>query len=33
MSFDHPATGARIDLEEPPPDDLEEALRRVRGED
>lgn len=33
MSFDHPATGARIDLEEPLPDDLEEALRRVRGED
>jgi 23S rRNA pseudouridine1911/1915/1917 synthase len=33
MSFDHPATGARIELEEPLPDDLEEALRRVRGED
>lgn len=28
----HPMTGERIDVEEPPPEDLAEALRRVRGE-
>jgi 23S rRNA pseudouridine1911/1915/1917 synthase len=32
IAFDHPWTGERIDLEEPLPQDLEEALRRVRGE-
>jgi 23S rRNA pseudouridine1911/1915/1917 synthase len=31
LGFDHPATGARIDLEEPLPEDLERVLRRVRG--
>jgi 23S rRNA pseudouridine1911/1915/1917 synthase len=33
LAFDHPATGERIDLEEPLPQDLERALRRVRGEE
>jgi len=32
IGFDHPLTGERIDLEEPLPPELEEALRRVRGE-
>lgn len=32
LAFDHPASGDRIDLEEPLPPDLEEALARVRGE-
>ncbi|MGH2637405.1 MAG: RluA family pseudouridine synthase [Actinomycetota bacterium] len=32
LAFDHPVTGARIDLEEPPPADLEEALRRSGSE-
>jgi 23S rRNA pseudouridine1911/1915/1917 synthase len=31
LAFDHPVTGARVDLEEPLPPDLEEALRRVGG--
>jgi 23S rRNA pseudouridine1911/1915/1917 synthase len=31
LAFDHPATGRRIDLEEPLPPDLEEVLRQVRG--
>ncbi|MFM7719118.1 MAG: RluA family pseudouridine synthase, partial [Actinomycetota bacterium] len=31
VGFDHPVTGARIDLEDPLPPDLEEALRRLRG--
>lgn len=30
LAFDHPMTGARIDLEEPLPQDLAEALRRAR---
>jgi 23S rRNA pseudouridine1911/1915/1917 synthase len=30
LGFDHPATGARVDLEEPLPEDLERVLRRVR---
>jgi 23S rRNA pseudouridine1911/1915/1917 synthase len=30
LSFDHPVTGKRVELEEPLPDDLEAALRRVR---
>ena len=29
IAFDHPWTGARIELEEPLPEDLEEGLRRV----
>jgi 23S rRNA pseudouridine1911/1915/1917 synthase len=33
IAFDHPATGGRIELEEPLPPDLVEALRRVRRED
>jgi 23S rRNA pseudouridine1911/1915/1917 synthase len=33
IAFDHPDTGERIELEEPLPADLEEALRRVRRED
>ena len=33
IAFDHPATDERIELEEPLPADLEEALRRVRRED
>ena len=32
IAFDHPRTGERLELEDPLPDDLEEALRRVRGE-
>jgi 23S rRNA pseudouridine1911/1915/1917 synthase len=32
LAFDHPITGERLDLEEPLPEDLERALRRVRGE-
>jgi 23S rRNA pseudouridine1911/1915/1917 synthase len=32
LAFDHPVTRRRIDLEEPLPDDLADALRRVRGE-
>jgi 23S rRNA pseudouridine1911/1915/1917 synthase len=32
LAFDHPATGERIDLEEPLPPDLEQALRRARAE-
>ncbi len=31
IGFDHPATGARIELEEPLPTDLEDALGRLRG--
>jgi len=33
IAFHHPATGERIELEEPLPPDLDEALRRVRRED
>lgn len=33
LAFDHPRTGKRIEVEEPLPDDLAEALRRIRGED
>jgi 23S rRNA pseudouridine1911/1915/1917 synthase len=32
IAFDHPVTGARIELDDPLPDDLDEALERVRGE-
>ncbi len=32
LSFAHPRTGARVEVEDPLPPDLEEALRRVRGE-
>jgi 23S rRNA pseudouridine1911/1915/1917 synthase len=32
LAFDHPVTGSRIDLEEPLPDDLAEALRRLRDQ-
>ncbi len=32
LSFDHPITGERIELEDPLPPDLAEALGRVRGE-
>ncbi|HEX5950196.1 MAG TPA: RluA family pseudouridine synthase [Actinomycetota bacterium] len=32
IAFEHPATGQRIEVEEPLPEDLTEALRRVRGE-
>lgn len=32
LAMDHPVTGARIELEDPLPPDLDEALRRVRGE-
>ena len=32
IAFDHPVTGERLELEDPLPADLEEALRRVRGE-
>lgn len=32
IAFDHPATGERLEPEDPLPDDLQEALRRVRGE-
>ena len=33
IGFEHPVTGERIELEDPLPEDLAEALRRVRGED
>ncbi len=32
IAFDHPWTGARIDLEEPLAEDLEEGLRRVANQ-
>jgi 23S rRNA pseudouridine1911/1915/1917 synthase len=32
IAFDHPVTGKRLELEDPLPDDLDESLRRVRGE-
>lgn len=32
IGFEHPITGERIDVEDPMPEDLREALRRVRGE-
>jgi 23S rRNA pseudouridine1911/1915/1917 synthase len=32
LALDHPVTGERLDLEDPLPRDLEEVLRRVRGE-
>ncbi len=32
LSFDHPITGRRVEVEDPLPSDLEEALRRVRRE-
>jgi 23S rRNA pseudouridine1911/1915/1917 synthase len=32
LAFDHPMTSARIDLEEPLPDDLAEGLRRLRDQ-
>jgi 23S rRNA pseudouridine1911/1915/1917 synthase len=32
IAFEHPITRERIELEEPLPEDLTEALRRVRGE-
>jgi 23S rRNA pseudouridine1911/1915/1917 synthase len=32
VSFSHPLTGATIEVEEPPPDDLERALRRASAE-
>ncbi len=32
LAFEHPVTGERIEIEDPLPPDLEEALRRVRGE-
>ena len=31
LAFDHPGTGVRIELEEPLPADLNDALRRARG--
>jgi 23S rRNA pseudouridine1911/1915/1917 synthase len=31
LAFDHPVTGERIDLQDPLPRDLSDALRRVRG--
>jgi 23S rRNA pseudouridine1911/1915/1917 synthase len=31
IGFEHPATGERLELEDPLPDDLTSALRRVRG--
>jgi len=31
LGFDHPATGRRLELEDPLPPDLEHALRMVRG--
>jgi 23S rRNA pseudouridine1911/1915/1917 synthase len=31
LGFDHPVTGARVELEEPLPEDLAEALERARG--
>jgi 23S rRNA pseudouridine1911/1915/1917 synthase len=33
IAFDHPVTGERIELEEPPPAELAEALRRLRAAD
>jgi 23S rRNA pseudouridine1911/1915/1917 synthase len=32
LSFDHPRTGERIEAEDPLPEDLEEALERIRRE-
>ena len=32
IAFDHPATGQRVELEDPLPDDLDEALLRARQE-
>lgn len=32
LSFEHPLSGERIDVEDPIPEDLQEALRRIRGE-
>ena len=32
IAFDHPVTEERLELEDPLPEDLREALRRVRGE-
>jgi 23S rRNA pseudouridine1911/1915/1917 synthase len=32
LAFDHPITGARVDVTEPLPDDLAEALARARGD-
>ena len=32
IAFTHPVTGAFVDLEEPLPDDLDEALRRARSD-
>jgi 23S rRNA pseudouridine1911/1915/1917 synthase len=29
LAFDHPVTGARVDVSSPLPDDLERALRRA----
>lgn len=31
LSFDHPVTGERVEVEEPLPEDLRDALRRARG--
>jgi 23S rRNA pseudouridine1911/1915/1917 synthase len=31
LAFDHPVTGARIEVESPLPDDLEAALATARG--
>jgi 23S rRNA pseudouridine1911/1915/1917 synthase len=33
LSFEHPWTGERVEVEDPLPEDLTEVLRRVRGED
>lgn len=33
LEFDHPVTGAHVEVEEPMPEDLQEALRRVRQQD
>lgn len=32
LEFDHPMTGRHVVVEEPMPEDLQEALRRIRGE-
>jgi 23S rRNA pseudouridine1911/1915/1917 synthase len=32
LAFDHPITGARVDIAEPLPEDLAEALERARGD-
>jgi 23S rRNA pseudouridine1911/1915/1917 synthase len=32
LAFDHPTTGERLDLRDPLPPELDDALRRVRGE-